>query len=755
MLVNMNTLKTVINGLLMKINSKADKKDVVQSDWNQNDETASDYIKNRPFYEKKNVFFDNTVKLDKYGDVVFQLLKPMPAQEPFFLVIEDTTWEINLKQWETDYGSNILDANGEIIGNISTDDLSSVTTLMYISLDDSQKNKDIYVSLYQQGEIKKIDSKYLPDNIGIQPDWNQNDENAPGYIKNRPFYAEKNVFFDDTVVDFDEYGNCYLQLLKPMPTNEDFSLTIGDITQTISLEYQETDYGSNILDAHGEVIGYIYTNIADTVTSVIIYFFDLVYEDGVHISLYSLSNIKKIDSEYIPSDLNKLDKINPSGTGSFSINRMPYSDIGEYSHAEGEFNVASGRCSHAEGAYTAAHHRSTHVQGEYNLEDNQNGEVYKIQTNVSFGGATAVTYSNSYFIDEVNRTINLSEPLTSCFINEITKRPAYFWYNNKFYCMEEGKSYSQIDQLGVIWADSTRGKYAHIVGNGENDANRSNAHTLDWEGNAWYSGDVYVGSTSGTNYDEGSKKLATEKYIIDKFNSTEVGSLNIDGITDKNRIGSLSYILGDNCEAGSVNQFVHGTYNIPEGKYTEAINEAEERFPIKKYSYYITSDEYTFDENTGLFSLKNPQKEYVSSSPKWMGKYILPNHEFSYDKLISNQARYLYYIFNNAASASSGGYNVRAIKHYAIADDKFKSNYLHIIGNGNNNNHNYFPSNAHTLDREGNAWYAGDIYVGSTSGTNKDEGSKKLATEEYVSTAISSIPPSGAQVQIITWEADD
>lgn len=61
------------------------------------------------------------------------------------------------------------------------------------------------------------------------------------------------------------------------------------------------------------------------------------------------------------------------------------------------------------------------------------------------------------------------------------------------------------------------GIYAHIVGNGyykgEEDNLRSNAHTLDWDGNAWFAGDVYVGSTSGTNKDDGSKKLATESYV--------------------------------------------------------------------------------------------------------------------------------------------------------------------------------------------------------------------------------------------------
>lgn len=57
--------------------------------------------------------------------------------------------------------------------------------------------------------------------------------------------------------------------------------------------------------------------------------------------------------------------------------------------------------------------------------------------------------------------------------------------------------------------EDERGNYAHIVGNGTSIDARSNAHTLDWSGNAWFAGDVYVGSTSGTNKDEGSKKLIT------------------------------------------------------------------------------------------------------------------------------------------------------------------------------------------------------------------------------------------------------
>lgn len=71
-------------------------------------------------------------------------------------------------------------------------------------------------------------------------------------------------------------------------------------------------------------------------------------------------------------------------------------------------------------------------------------------------------------------------------------------------------AYNILDTEG---SKNTKGAYAHIVGNGTSLSARSNAHTLDWSGNAWYQGDVYVGSTSGTNKDDGSKKLATEEYV--------------------------------------------------------------------------------------------------------------------------------------------------------------------------------------------------------------------------------------------------
>ena len=88
---------------------------------------------------------------------------------------------------------------------------------------------------------------------------------------------------------------------------------------------------------------------------------------------------------------------------------------------------------------------------------------------------------------------------------------------------------------------------------------------------------------------------------------------------------------------------------------------------------------------------------------------------------------------------SAKGNNQHVEGKYNIEDNL--NNYVHIIGNGNSQT----PSNLHTVDWDGNAWYQGDVYVQSTSGTNKDAGSKKLITRDEVPTVYSgSIEPSSS-----------
>ena len=175
---------------------------------------------------------------------------------------------------------------------------------------------------------------------------------------------------------------------------------------------------------------------------------------------------------------------NPVGTGSFSMNRKSGTTIGDksfaegcgttasgkYSHAEGSFTTASGDDSHAEGAGTTASGDDSHAEGRY---------------------ATASGYYSH---------------AEGCYVTA-----SGYCSHAEGYSTKASGSYSHAE--GKFNISDTTNTHAHIVGNGASDTKRSNAHTLDWEGNAWYQGDVYVGSTSGTNKDEGSKKLATEEYV--------------------------------------------------------------------------------------------------------------------------------------------------------------------------------------------------------------------------------------------------
>lgn len=52
---------------------------------------------------------------------------------------------------------------------------------------------------------------------------------------------------------------------------------------------------------------------------------------------------------------------------------------------------------------------------------------------------------------------------------------------------------------GKFNAEDTAGKYAHIVGNGTSTADRSNAHTIDWNGVPWYQGRPQFGGTAQDN----------------------------------------------------------------------------------------------------------------------------------------------------------------------------------------------------------------------------------------------------------------
>ena len=67
----------------------------------------------------------------------------------------------------------------------------------------------------------------------------------------------------------------------------------------------------------------------------------------------------------------------------------------------------------------------------------------------------------------------------------------------------------------------------------------SNAHTLDWEGNAWYQGKVKIG---GTSYDDGKELAIFDEVCGNKSVESETASIMVtDHLKEKNIINYQIY----------------------------------------------------------------------------------------------------------------------------------------------------------------------------------------------------------------------
>ena len=153
--------------------------------------------------------------------------------------------------------------------------------------------------------------------------------------------------------------------------------------------------------------------------------------------------------------------------------------VGYSSHAEGYSTTASGPRSHAEGQDTAALGGYSHAEGH----------------------STQASGHNSH-----------AEGYATFALGDLSHAEGYRTSASGDYSHVQGR-YNIAD---------TENKYAHIVGNG-NDEVRSNAHTLDWYGNAWYAGTIegtaliLKSSTSGS----------TKRFKITVDDSGKISALEI------------------------------------------------------------------------------------------------------------------------------------------------------------------------------------------------------------------------------------
>ena len=276
-------------------------------------------------------------------------------------------------------------------------------------------NPESSYQLYPRNE------EFVKRSEGAQPDWNQNDETQPDYVKNRPFYTNDYVkmLMEETTVEFTKTGAIYTStdsyhIYDTLAFGKTYQVTWDGTTyECTCYEYEgELGFGNSYVLGMGVDTGEPFFFISGS-------FYTLDNSASHTISIWlPMEVIIKIEEKYIP-ELQYIDKVNPTGTGSFSLNRKLNTTVGSYSFAEGDATTASGAYSHAEGDSTTASGEISHAEGQ---------------------GTIAGTK-----------------------------------------CQHVEGRYNIEDAFGI---------YAHIVGNGTADDARSNAHTLDWSGNAWFAGTI-------------------------------------------------------------------------------------------------------------------------------------------------------------------------------------------------------------------------------------------------------------------------
>ena len=181
--------------------------------------------------------------------------------------------------------------------------------------------------------------------------------------------------------------------------------------------------------------------------------------------------------------------------------------IGEDSHAEGKSTVADGRYSHAEGFGTVARKQATNVIGRYNIPEEVD-VIYtdKITTETLYDRLEKSTknfyMADSYTFDQTTGKFTLIDPVIVVGKEVVEEK----------YIQSTDFNIGEVSEIAIVVVTNIKygrkiyaehyseqyGKYAHIVGNGNSDTTRSNSHTLDWEGNAEFQGDVIAyGCDSG------------------------------------------------------------------------------------------------------------------------------------------------------------------------------------------------------------------------------------------------------------------
>ena len=317
--------------------------------------------------------------------------------------------------------------------------------------------------------------------------------------------------------------------------------------------------------------------------------------------------------------------------------------LGESSHAEGKYTKSTYMFSHSEGYYSQASGQSSHAEGESTIASGHYSHAEGYNTTASGNSSHAegfkTTASGYHSHAEGEGTIATGTDSHA----EGAKTIA-----NGNYQHVQGK----------FNIEDNENKYAHIVGNGDSTA-RSNGHTLDWNGNAWFKGNVSIDGTP-TNDNE----LVTKKYVDDK---TILEPLPI----------------YDTKEATNVLQYIVNIMDLDKRKTYGAVQHGIDKATSYKFVYICDDGTQAMIATFGDGVNENPIRvwHYTNSSILYYGSYYYEvnytNHATRTDVVVTRKIQRYLNLYNETEYTPSTDYNP-ATKKYV--DDKFIGIDLEIVG---------------------------------------------------------------------------
>lgn len=193
--------------------------DLFQADWDQNDPTAKDYIKNRICYEET-------------GEDKTYTLTPNRDNDTWNFTNGDIPLTLGQSATVKSFGGDSLTFVGTVTqdsdGRLCIDATSVIPITIYSNTATyyytwiSNSGIDYVTVTISSTVVHQIDPKFIPT---VSPDWNQNDPNAKDYIKNRICYTEESIT---------ELGNNY-EIWKEL-VNEGSTTAIVDVPLSIKYD---------------------------------------------------------------------------------------------------------------------------------------------------------------------------------------------------------------------------------------------------------------------------------------------------------------------------------------------------------------------------------------------------------------------------------------------------------------------------------------------------------------------------------------